>query len=173
LGGASIVNSLQGKFAFVYYPVEVTQNSITPAAIFILAAVLSFAGFLVIRLIGGRNTIRKYGTWDCGYENLSSRMQYSATGFSKPLRIVFRLLYRPSRELQVKEGVSPYYPRSIKYAVRTEKIIEKYMYYPVTGFIKNTSRRLKFSIQTGSMHMYLLYIFLALIALMLYNSLAV
>lgn len=172
LGGTSIIDSLQGNFAFVYYPVKITEGSITPAAIFVLAAVLSFAGYFVIRLIGGKSSIRKYGTWDCGYEDLNSRMQYSATGFSKPLRIVFRLLYRPSRELQVKEGVSPYYPHSVKYVVKTEKIFEKYMYNPVIRILKNTSRRLKFTIQTGSMHMYLLYIFIALIALMLYNSLA-
>ena len=84
---------------------------------------------------------------------------------------MFRILFRPSRETKVS-GDLPYHPETIEYTVLSESIIEKYLYDPVTNFIKRLSKRTKFSIQTGSIHRYLAYIFCALVALMLYNIFA-
>lgn len=170
--GVSTLGSLKGRFMFIYYPVDISNSSIMPLGALLLMAALTILIIGAGRLIGGRLDERKYGTWDCGFETLNSRMQYSATGFSKPLRIVFRMLYRPGRELQIEEGASPYFPGSMKYVVSTEKIFEKYLYLPLLNALRKISRRLKFTIQTGSVHMYLIYIFAAVLALMLYNGLS-
>lgn len=127
--------------------------------------------YVIIRITGRRYQERKYGTWDCGFQELSPRMQYSATGFSKPLRIVFRSLYRPIRELEIEEGPSPYFPLSLTYRVATESIFEKYFYNPLLRFVSKFSVRTKLSIQTGSIHLYLLYILIAIMSVMLYNRL--
>jgi hypothetical protein len=121
--------------------------------------------------VGGKADERKYGTWDCGFGALNSRMQYTATGFSKPIRIVFRALYRAGREVEIEEGQSPYFPSSVKYKVTTESIFENYLYKPLVTFVGNLSRRIKFTVQTGSIHAYLIYILLAVLALMVYNRL--
>lgn len=170
ISGSSILNSIQGGFIFVYYPINAENSSVMPVSIFLLIVAVILAITAAARLLGGKLITRKYGTWDCGFKALNSRMQYSATGFSKPLRIVFKILYRPGRELEVEEGRSPYYPASLKYTVSTEKIFEKYLYYPLLGFIRMLSRKLKFSVQTGSVHTYLIYIFITVLVLMLYNS---
>lgn len=172
LVGSSITGNFQGGFLNAYSPLVVSGNSISPMEILIVFVVAILAALLIIRLIGGKYIKRKYGTWDCGFESLNSRMQYTATGFSKPLRIVFSILYRPGRKVEIEEGVSSYFPTSIKYKVWTEPIFEKYFYNPVLNMIRKISLKIIGSVQTGSVHAYLIYIFIAVLALMLYNRLA-
>lgn len=171
LGGVSLITQLQCGFLFTYLPMEITENSISPLSLLVILIGIVLLSLLVIRIVGGKYIKRKYGTWDCGYEALNARMQYSATGFSKPLKIVFRILFRPSRELKAS-GREPYHPEKIEYTVSSESIIEKYMYEPLTKFAKNLSKKAKYSIQTGSIRRYLTYIFIALITLMIYNIFA-
>lgn len=171
LAGQSVIGQLKGPFLFAEVPLQATGNAISPIMILVTLALLILAALLVIRLIGGKYIERKYGTWDCGFEALNSRMQYSATGFAKPVEIVFRMLFRPSRELKV-EGENLYYPESMEYKVSTEPIFEKYIYAPVLQLIKAVSKKTKYAIQTGSVHTYLLYIFIAVLALLLYNRVA-
>ncbi|KUO49855.1 MAG: formate hydrogenlyase [Desulfitibacter sp. BRH_c19] len=171
LTGISIADQLQGGFFIAYYPLDISGSSISPISILIIVPLIILFAFLLMRLIGGKYVERKSGTWDCGFGKHNSRMQYSATGFTKPLRIIFRILYRPKREFEIEQGRSPYFPTSIKYKVSTEPIFEKYLYNPMLHFINNFSIKTKLSIQTGSIHMYLLYILVTVLALMLYNRL--
>lgn len=170
--GTTISSELQGGLLIPYYPLNVSGNSISPVEILIALVVVILSALIIIRLIGGKYIERKYGTWDCGFETLNSRMQYSATGFTKPLRIVLKFLYRPGSELKIEEGASSYFPTSIKYSVWTEPIFEKYFYGPLLKMVKIFSLKIKISVQTGSTHAYLTYIFIAVLALMLYNRLA-
>ena len=170
--GTSIFGKLRGGIFIAYYPMNVSGNSISPVEILVVLAVVILAALLITRIIGGKYIERKYGTWDCGFEALNSKMQYSVTGFSKPIRIALRILYRPGREVETEEGASPYFPASIKYKVSTEPIFEKYFYDPVLRMARKISRRIKFAVQTGSIHAYLLYIFIAVLILMMYNRLA-
>lgn len=169
--GTPVLRQLEGGLFFAYAPLTVSGNSISPLSVLAVLGLLIIGALLVMRIVGGKYIERKYGTWDCGFEALNSRMQYSATGFSKPLRIVFRILYRPGREVDVEKGQSPYFPQSVKYNLTSEPIFEKYLYNPVLRRMRKFSKRMKFTIQTGSIHMYLLYIFITLLALMLYNRL--
>ena len=170
--GSSIMGNLQVGFLNAYSPLVVSGNSISPIEILIALVVVILAALLITRLIGGKYVERRVGTWDCGFEALNSRMQYTATGFSKPLRIVFSILYRPGRKVEIEEGVSSYFPTSIKYKVWTEPIFEKYFYDPALRLVRNFSSKIIYLVQTGSVHAYLIYIFIAVLALMLYNRLA-
>lgn len=171
LAGPSIMEKLHGATFFVYYPVTAGGNQITPLAVAAGGFLLMIMILAVVKLIGRGTKERKYGTWDCGFPALNARMQYSATGFSKPLRIVLRGIYRPTRELQVENGPTPYHHKSMKYVVTTESIFEKYLYRPFTTSFTNFARRLRLMVQTGSIHTYLIYIFITLIALLIYCDL--
>jgi hypothetical protein len=166
LGGVSLASQLQGGFAIAYYPLEAAGNSISPLGLLAVLVGIILIFLVVLRIAGGKYLVRKYGTWDCGYEALTPRMQYTATGFSKPLKIVFRILFRPSRELKIS-GELPYHPEKMEYTVASESIIEKHFYEPVTSFFKNLSRKTKYTVQTGSIRRYLAYIFFVLVLLML------
>lgn len=168
LTGTSIFEQLDGGFLIAYMPLNISGNSISPLALIIALSAVIIIGLSIIRVIGGKYIERKYGTWDCGFEALNSRMQYTATGFSKPIKIVFRILFRPTREIHVT-GSQPYHPEAIEYTVSSESLIEKYFYHPFYVKITKYSRRIKYTVQTGNIRIYLLYIFLTVVILMAYN----
>ncbi len=166
--GVSIKDQLNGNYLLLSFPVQLNQNAISPALALGLCVIVIVLALLFLRGIGGRYAQRIYGTWDCGFKVLTPRMQYSGRAFSKPLKIVFRIFIRSTRELKLM-GDAQYHPESIEYNVRTESSLEKYVYLPIIRGISTLAIKLKFMIQTGSVHAYLLYIFVAVLVLMLYN----
>lgn len=168
--GNSITGSISGVSSVLFYPVNISKASISPVLIVVLSLVIILLLYVLISIAGKKTKLRTYGTWDCGYIKLNSRMQYTATGFSKPIRIVLRTLFRPQRELQVEEGPSPYFFKSAKYVVSTQSVFEKYLYQPIVNKVLNFSRRTRLLIQTGSIHIYLIYIFIVIVAMFIYYA---
>ena len=102
-------------------------------------------------------------TWACGMPGLNSRMQYTATALSKPLRKVFAAVYRPDRTVRTVPSDQPFFPASISYrSVRTTSF-ERSLYRPAVDSIVVAAKRLR-RMQTGNIQVYLLYMFLALVA---------
>ncbi|NLP44401.1 MAG: formate hydrogenlyase [Peptococcaceae bacterium] len=168
IGGSTVLGELRGEFFLLFYPLEIAGNEILPAAILGLVLVMIILTLLLLRMFGGKYIERKYGTWDCGYEALTSRMQYSATGFSKPLQIVFKILFRPSRKLSA-EGEALCSSEPIKYTTTFSSIFEDFLYSPAAKAVKSFSKKTAFRIQTGSIHNYLIYILVTVLLLILYN----
>jgi len=106
--------------------------------------------------------------WDCGLPELSAENEYTATAFSKALRMIFSVLYKPRREIQAVFDVSPYYPKEIRFESEIEPTFEKRLYAPLQEFIFRISARMK-TIQAGSIHAYLAYIFVVLLLLLLFG----
>lgn len=171
LTGSSIFNHMQGGLLVAYYPLQISASSISPLAVLIAVFAAILLSLLVARLVGGKYLERKYRTWDCGYEALNSRMQYSSAGFSNPLKIVFKILYKPSRKIDIT-GVHAYHPETVTFTATTESVFEKYLYKPFYGKVKTFSQLIKFRVQTGLIHNYLIYIFAVVLILMAYNRFA-
>jgi hydrogenase-4 component B len=128
-------------------------------------------GAVLIVVAGVRRIRRISPTWACGLPALNSRMQYSSAAFSKPLRKVFSRVYEADRTVDVEYAQEPYFPKSIVYrSVRTTSF-EKSLYQPAVDAIVGVAARLR-RLQTGNMQVYLLYIFLALIALLVFMRFA-
>jgi len=116
-----------------------------------------------------RSAARTVGpTWDCGLPGLTAANEYTATAFSKPLRMVFSALYQPRREIQADFEVSPYYPTAIRFESEIQPTFEKRFYDPLLAGILRVAARMR-AIQAGSVHAYLAYIFVALILLLLFG----
>ncbi|MEO8596711.1 MAG: hydrogenase 4 subunit B [Candidatus Solibacter sp.] len=106
--------------------------------------------------------------WDCGLPGLTADNEYTATAFSKPLRLIFSAFYRPRREIRPEYDVSPYYPSAIRFESGIEPTFEKRFYGPMKAWVFGLSRRMR-AIQAGSIHAYLAYIFVTLILLLLFG----
>ncbi|MCL5745086.1 MAG: hydrogenase 4 subunit B [Acidobacteria bacterium] len=120
--------------------------------------------------IWGRRARRRTGpTWDCGLPGLTADNEYTATAFSKPLRMIFSTLYRPRREIQAEFEVSPYYPTAIHFESEIEPSFEKRLYDPIKDRVMAVAGRMR-AVQAGSIHAYLAYIFVALILLLLFGA---
>ncbi len=154
---------------------EVTHGAVVPEEAMSVARVLPWVAASVVGMVLGfvllRRVARVTATWACGLPGLDSRMQYTSTSFSKPLRRVFSQVYRPDRSIEVLPANQPYFPTSILYrSVRTTSF-EKYLYRPGVDAIVSMSHRLR-RLQTGNIQVYLLYMFLALVALLVFMRVA-
>ena len=129
-------------------------DQLIPAVIGLtLVGGLGLAAMLAVR-IGG--AARRVPTWGCGGE-LSARSEYTATAFSKPLMMVFRAIYRPTREVDTLADVSPYFPSEVRYRAEIEPTFERYLYGPLTRAVFRTAHGMRVW-QAGSLHAYLAYV---------------
>ena len=116
---------------------------------------------------GRRARTRMGPTWDCGLRGLTPAMEYTATGFSKPIRMIFKALFRPRREVQREYDYSPYFAKTLRFESHIEEAFVTRVYRPLNRTILRLSRRMR-GLQAGSLHAYLLYIFITLILLLLF-----
>ena len=124
---------------------------------------------VLLAWVGAKRFARKRGpAWDCGLPGLSEQNEYTATAFSKPLRMIFSVLYQPRREIQTVFDVSPYFPKAIRFESEIEPTFEKRLYVPLKDILLRIAIRMR-AIQAGSIHAYLAYIFVTLVLLLLFG----
>ena len=144
------------------------SGTVSPAGIaLVFLALAGLVAFLVRQRLR-RSHVTTGPAWDCGLPALTADNEYTATAFSKPLRLIFSAFYRPNREIRPEYDVSPYYPSSIHFESGIEPTFEKHLYGPLKDWVFDLSRRMR-AIQAGSIHAYLAYIFVTLILLLLFG----
>ncbi len=123
---------------------------------------------LVLWLFFGRRARVRIGpTWDCGLRGLTPQMEYTATGFSKPIRMIFKALFRPRREVQREYDYSPYFAKTLRFESHIEEAFVTRLYRPLNRGILRLSRRMR-ALQAGSIQAYLIYIFITLLLLLIF-----
>ncbi|MGA2183835.1 MAG: hydrogenase 4 subunit B [Bryobacteraceae bacterium] len=142
-------------------------GTISTAGIALLFLVAGVAFALPLAMRWKRRSVSG-PAWDCGLPGLTADNEYTATAFSKPLRMIFSALYRPRREIQAEYEVSPYYPSAIRFESEIEPTFEKHIYGPLQERIMAVANRMR-GIQAGSIHAYLAYIFITLVLLLLFG----
>lgn len=130
----------------------------------LLAAVV--ATVAVLRLVSAGRVRRAARLWDCGGGPLSARMEYTATSFAEPLQRVFDDVLRPEHDVDVTHvAESRYLVDTVAYRRRVPDRIERRLYGPVLAAAQawgSAGRKLA----NGSVHRYLGYGFVTLIALL-------
>jgi hydrogenase-4 component B len=123
---------------------------------------------LALWLVCGRHAKVRVGpTWDCGLQGLTPHMEYTATGFSKPIRMIFKALFRPRREVQREYDYSPYFAKTLTFESHIDEPFMTRLYRPLNRGILRLSRRIR-ALQAGSIQAYLIYIFITLLVLLLF-----
>lgn len=120
-----------------------------------LLGALLFAATLTARRATAR---RRVPTWACG-GSLTAQHEYTSTAFSKPLMLIFRTIYRPTREVEALAEVSPYFPSEVRYRASIEPTFERYVYAPLLRGVLRMANGMKV-LQAGSLHAYLAYVLL-------------
>ena len=118
-------------------------------------------------LYGRRAKVRIGPTWDCGLRGLTPHMEYTATGFSKPIRMIFKAIFQPRREVQREYDYSPYFAKTLRFESHIEEAFVTRIYRPLNRGILRLSRRMR-ALQAGSIQAYLIYIFVTLLVLLLF-----
>ncbi|MEK6929447.1 MAG: proton-conducting transporter membrane subunit, partial [Thermoproteota archaeon] len=154
----SITNTVDGNFASLLMP------GVLIVFISVLVGIFAF-----VRIIGGKTKTIKYGTWDCGFGNLSEKTQYTATSLAEPIRRIFGIFYKSHNDIDAdfyaKENL--YLKKSIHVISTTRNIFDEKLYGKVISgslFVLDKIRK----IQSGKVNAYILYIMITLIALLLF-----
>ncbi|MCC7242115.1 MAG: hydrogenase 4 subunit B [Acidobacteria bacterium] len=125
------------------------------------------AGLAIAGLLSARRgaAARRVPTWGCGGE-LTARTEYTATAFSKPLMMIFRGVYRPTRAVEALSDVSTYFTQEVRYRAEIEPTFERYVYGPLVALVLRVAAGMKV-LQAGSLHAYLAYVIVMVVSLVL------
>jgi len=109
--------------------------------------------------------VRRFITWECGFGDLGPRTQYTATSFAQPIVRMFGALYGYSVKLTVEGRDRRHFPEKMLVEPADEPYLETRVYAPLLNLIQ-AAGTLAMRLQAGSIHQYLLYMALALGALL-------
>jgi hydrogenase-4 component B len=168
LAGVAARDHLVTGSGWVLSGVAAGGGTVSTAGMTILALCLCAVPLALWWLLARRARTRIGPSWDCGLKGLTPQMEYTATGFSKPIRMIFKALFRPRREVQREYDFSPYFATTVRFESHVEEIFETRIYRPLNWLVLAVSRRLR-ALQAGSIQAYLIYIFITLLALLFWT----
>ncbi|MFZ3306850.1 MAG: proton-conducting transporter membrane subunit [Mycobacterium sp.] len=95
--------------------------------------------------------------WACGADDLTARMQYTATSFAEPLQRVFDDVLRPDTDIEVTPfEESQYLVAAVAYRARIGDAVQDLVYTPVIRAVTLCANGVRRA-HTGSVHLYLAY----------------
>src|SRR5581483_4187179 len=110
----------------------------------------------------GRVSTRVGETWACGV-TLHPIHGYTSTAFAKPIRLMFRGIVRPVRDVEIVRRAGTRFAASIRYRAQVAPVFERYVYRAVTETLVLGAHLVRRA-QNGSLQTYLAYLFVALLA---------
>jgi hydrogenase-4 component B len=134
---------------------------VAPALGLAILAALGTA-WLLRRALGRPSRIRRFHTWDCG-QPIDETMEYTATGFSAPVRFFLRDIVRAEKHL-VFRAVVPSNPWITHGEMEFRKVggLLAGLYFPVARLIENVGASLK-RLQNGVIQFYIALILATLL----------
>jgi hydrogenase-4 component B len=153
--GGQLVWSGSGTF--------VTYN---PLIVFGLLGVLGVA--LLFFVVKQGVCIQKDVVWNCGTYP-TARQQYSATGFSKPVRRAFDYLLKPKRERTYTQNDHSYFGRKLFYKLEIPDMISEKLYQPFNKYFVSVSAFLR-RLQQGSVRLYVSYVMVAMVVVLIWGA---
>jgi hydrogenase-4 component B len=135
-------------------------------AAFALGLLLIAAIAFIAAASMSRTRPRRVDTWTCGIAPKPA-FQYTSTGYSKPIRLFFRRLLVPEREIRVEYHAGTDFLSSMHYRSEITLLLEDRILKPAHQLslrAANVARRL----QGGAIQLYVAYIVIAVMALLLW-----
>jgi formate hydrogenlyase subunit 3/multisubunit Na+/H+ antiporter MnhD subunit len=143
-----------------------------PVALTVLAVLLVVPVLVVSVRLARRLPRRAVDLpWGCGGVRLSPRMQYTATSYAEPLSRVFDDALRPERDVVVTHSAeSRYLVERVQFRQHVDDVVEDTAYRPAVRLVDRLGLAAR-GLQNGSIHRYLGYSFVALLAVLVVVSL--
>ncbi|MBI3754492.1 MAG: hypothetical protein HY266_10705, partial [Deltaproteobacteria bacterium] len=184
LTGSKIAASA-GAFGWMWLtPVSHERASYSGPIVFlgILAVVVVTYLLLHVR----RTAIHRAPIWDCGFGKLTSRMQYTATSFSMPIRRIFGFIFNIKEQVRKtgagdwglgtqRQGLgtgknqppAPSPKPLLHYHLRIRDRFWGWIYEPIADLSFWIARKVGM-LQQGKIHIYLIYSFVTIIILLVF-----
>lgn len=164
LVGARIAESA-GEFGWMWLtPVAHGRASYSGTIIFLGILAFVFAAYILLH--ARKTAIHRGPVWDCGFGKLNTRMQYTATSFSMPLRRVFGFLFSVREDIRISSsGGHIAFPQKIDYRLRVRDRLWGWLYKPIADASFWVARKVG-RLQQGRIQVYLVYSFVTIIVLL-------
>lgn len=157
----SKIAATAGKFGWLWLtPVSDERASYSGPVVFI--GILAVVAIAYLLLHTRKTKIHRGPLWDCGFEKITSRMQYNAASFSMPFRKIFGYLF------SIKEQIRIIQPEKLHYHLRIRDRFWNWLYKPVADSAFWLSRKFGL-LQQGRIQVYLIYSFVTIIVLLLFS----
>lgn len=133
-----------------------------------LLATLVVTGAVVVLWIKSaerKDPTRTFITWECGFGPLGPRMQVTATSFAQPIAWMFGVLFNYAIRLKIDGANRRLFPEEILVEPTTEAMLESRVYSPLVNWVNRLSGWVV-RLQAGSVHLYLLTMFIVLLVLL-------
>ena len=137
----------------------------SPIVLFLLAGGICL--FLGLTLAGKKCFVVQEETWNCGTVP-TRREQYTATGFSKPLRRAFDFILHPQRERVYLKKNHAYFGRQQEYHLHIPDQFAERLYKPMERLLVHTADGLR-TLQQGSVRLYIGYLMFAMVAVLIWG----
>lgn len=152
--------------ALFYIPLaEHPAESLSLSAVLLAFLGLMLLSYIVLRIWMGKSRNRIDLTWNCGTP-LQPSMEYTGTSYSHPVLMIFKWLYQPRRQVQIR-GEYAYYPKQVHHRLHVHSVIESKLYRPLVQLTVILSEHIR-KIQSGNLQSYLAYMIATLIILLLW-----
>jgi len=152
--------AISGNHWLLFAPVAAERASYGP-----LLFLLGITGTLLVTFLTVRafyhGRIKRGAVWDCGFPEQTSRMQDTAEGFGQPITQIFEPFFKVRRRMPDPFSSHPVYEKS------NEDKLWFWLYLPIARANERISSWIGI-LQHGRIHLYLLYSFVTLLALLLF-----
>ncbi|MBC8016318.1 MAG: hydrogenase 4 subunit B [Sporomusaceae bacterium] len=138
----------------------------TTGVILLLAGGLVLAGLLHSAF--GKEKVAAGETWTCGIVP-NHHMEYTATGFSRSIRMVFKNIIDSHDETLVNANDNKYHGRKLFYHVHIRYLFVSAIYRPINEMIIRVAKFMK-KIQTGSVQLYVGYIMAVTVVILIWST---
>jgi len=167
LVGGTIAASASGLGWMWLTPIAAERASYSAPIAFL--GILSVVVITYLLLHQKPGAIRRVPLWDCGFEKITSRMQYTATSFSMPIRRIFGFLFSIKEHVRRhSSGAHPAFPERLHYHLRVRDRFWMWLYQPVVDASFWLSRRIG-RMQQGRIQIYLIYSFVTILVLLIFS----
>jgi len=162
------IGASSGAYGWLWLtPVSPDRASYSGPIVFGGILLVVVATYLILHVRPG--TIRRVPIWDCGFEKITSRMQYNATSFAMPIRRIFGFLFNIKQQVKLTPRAAyKAYPKRLNYYLRVRDRFWGWIYKPVVQSSFWVSRRVGW-LQQGRIQAYLIYSFITIIILLLFS----
>ncbi len=167
LVGGTIAASASGFGWMWLTPIAAERASYSAPIAFLGILAVVIVTYLLLHARPG--AIHRVPLWDCGFEKVTSRMQYTATSFAMPLRRIFGYLFSIKEHVrQLPPATHPAYPDRLHYHLRVRDRFWMWIYQPVVDASFWLSRRIG-RMQHGHIQIYLIYSFVTILVLLIFS----
>jgi formate hydrogenlyase subunit 3/multisubunit Na+/H+ antiporter MnhD subunit len=165
--GAGIGESAR-EFGWMWLtPVSAERASYSAPMVLLCMASVVAAVFLLAH--ARRKDIRRAPLWDCGFEKVTERMQYTSTAFSMPFRRIFGFLFSVKETARPSGGRKAWpFTGGFTYQLRLRDRTWHALYTPIADAAFRLAKAAG-RLQHGRIQIYLMYSFITLIILLVFS----